>query len=212
VNIHESQVDLVSVTMPAIITVDAMPNRSFSGKVNKKALLPSSQNQWLTPDVKVYETMVSFDQSDPNLRPGMNATVEIIAEKLLDVLYIPSQSVRADAQGRHFCFRANGKQVPIKLGKRNQSFVVVLEGIALGEEILMAPPQLQESNEEETDSELEKMLEAQQQEKMKESTETPQNGKDESKAESSKDEQNGNGKTDDSGKKAETGTETAKTE
>jgi len=198
--------------MPAIITVDAMPNRSFSGKVNKKALLPSSQNKWLTPDVKVYETMVAFDQSDPNLRPGMNATVEIIAEKLLDVLYIPSQSVRTDAQGRHFCFYVDGRQVPIKLGKRNQSFVVVLEGLALGEEILMAPPHLQESSEEKDDNELEKILEAQQQEKMKEYAETPRNGKEENKAESSKDEQNGNGKTDDSGKKTEVGTETAKTE
>jgi HlyD family secretion protein len=212
VNIHESQIDLVSVTMPAIITVDAMPNRSFSGKVNKKALLPSSQNQWLTPDVKVYETMVSFDQSDPNLRPGMNATVEIVAEKLLDVLYIPSQSVRTDAQGRHFCFRADGTQVPIKLGKRNQSFVVVLEGLALGEEILMAPPQLQERSEEEADGELEKMLETQQREKMKESAEPPQNGKDENKAEASKEEQNGNGKANASGKKTEVGVETAKTE
>ncbi len=179
VNIHESQIDLISVEMPAIIKVDAMPNRSFTGKVSKKALLPSSQNQWLTPDVKVYETMVAFDESDPNLRPGMNATVEIIAEKLQDVLYIPSQSVRTDAKGQHFCFRSDGTQVPIKLGKRNQSFVVVIEGLALGEEILMAPPQLQESIQEEAGSELEKLIEAQQQEKAKEAASGERNGKEE---------------------------------
>jgi len=182
VNIHESQIDLISVDMPAIITVDAMPNRSFTGKVNKKALLPSSQNQWLTPDVKVYETMISFDESDPDLRPGMNATVEVIAERLQDVLYIPSQSVRTDSRGQHFCFRGNGMQVPIKLGKRNQSFVVVLEGLELGEEILMAPPQLQESTQEESKSELEKLLEAQQQEKARENASAEQNGKEEATA------------------------------
>ncbi len=190
VNIHESQIDLISVGMPAIITVDAMPNRSFTGKVNKKALLPSSQNQWLTPDVKVYETMVSFDQSDPNLRPGMNATVEIIAEKLQDVLYIPSQSVRTDAKGQHFCFRSNGAQVPVRLGKRNQSFVVLLGGLALGEEILMAPPQLQENTQEEAGSDLEKLLEAQQQEKVRESSSSEQNGKADRVENSSKDSKN----------------------
>ena len=181
VNIHESQIDLISVDMTAIIKVDAMPNRTFIGKVNKKALLPSSQNQWLTPDVKVYETMVSFDESDSNLRPGMNASVEIIVEKLLDVLYIPSQAVRTDAKGRHFCFRVDGTQVPIQLGKRNQSFVTVLGGLQLDEEILMAPPQLQESSDEKTDTELEKILEAQQEkekEKAKEAAATPEeNGK-----------------------------------
>lgn len=191
VNIHESQVDLISVDMAAIIKVDAMPNCSFTGKVNKKALLPSSQNQWLTPDVKVYETMVSFDESDPNLRPGMNATVEIIVEKLQDVLYIPSQSVRTDAKGRHFCFLRNGSQVPIKLGKRNQSFVVVLEGLELGDEILMAPPQLQESTEEETDPELEKLLEAEQQKKQQEAEK--ESGSEEKNGKSATDEKKVNG-------------------
>ena len=196
VNIHESQIDLISVGMAAIITVDAMPNSTFSGKVNKKALLPSSQNQWLTPDVKVYETMVSFDESDPNLRPGMNATVEIIVEKLQDVLYIPSQSVRTDAKGRHFCFLRNGVQVPIKLGKRNQSFVVVQEGLELGEEILMAPPQLQESTEEETDPELEKLLEAEQQKKQQEAEK--ERGSEEKNGKSATEEKKVNGDSQDS--------------
>ncbi len=146
VNIHESQIDLIALEMPAIITVDAMPNKTFTGKIRKKALLPSSQNRWLAPDVKVYETMVTFDESDPNLRPGMNATVEIFAEKITSVIYIPSQSVRTDAKGQQYCFAENGRQIPIQTGKRNQSFVVVLSGLEPGEKILMVPPQLQESD------------------------------------------------------------------
>lgn len=161
VNIHESQIDLVSLDMPAIISVDAMPNRTFTGKVCKKALLPSSQNQWLTPDVKVYETFVAFDASDPDLRPGMNASVEIIAERINDVLYIPSQSVRTDSKGQHFCFKQNGNPVSVDLGKRNQSFVVVLSGLERGEKILMAPPPLQESSELEQDTNLGQLLDEQ---------------------------------------------------
>lgn len=186
VNIHESQVDLISVGMPAIISVDAMPNQTFTGKVNKKALLPSSQNQWLTPDVKVYETLVSFDQSDPNLRPGMNASVEIVAEQLRDVLYVPSQSVRSNASGEHYCFKEEGKPVRVELGKRNQSFVVVLSGLAQGEQILMAPPPLVESKSQNGDSELEKIMAAQEQAKaakQRESAKTEENKKEEGAAE-----------------------------
>lgn len=149
VNIHESQVDIVAIGMPAKITVDAMPGRVFTGKVSQKALLPSSQNQWLNPDLKVYETQVSFDESDPNLRPGMNATVEIIVEKLQDVVYIPSQAVKTDAKGRQFCFLDDGTQQEIKTDKRNRVYVVVTEGLTPGQKILMSPPELKKSDDKE---------------------------------------------------------------
>lgn len=157
VNIHESQIDLIALGMPAVITVDAIPSKSFTGKVSKKALLPSSQNRWLAPDVKVYETMITFDQSDPNLRPGMNATVEVFAEKLTDVVYIPSQSVRTDAKGNQFCFSLDGRPMPIQTGKRNQSFVVVLSGVKPGDRVLMAPPELPDNNGETEQTETEEL-------------------------------------------------------
>ena len=146
VNIHESQVDMISVGMPAVITVDAMPGRTFKGKVSQKAILPSAQNQWLNPDLKVYETIVAFDESDQNLRPGMNATVEIIVEKLSSVMYVPSQAVRTNEKGQHFCFRADGKPVQVVTGKRNRVFVIIEEGLAVGDRVLVSPPELPKSS------------------------------------------------------------------
>ncbi|NOY79468.1 MAG: efflux RND transporter periplasmic adaptor subunit [Kiritimatiellaeota bacterium] len=142
VNIHESQIDLIELGQKAMIKIDAVPGRSFQGKVAKKAILPSSQNSWLNPDLKLYAVEVSIDGENKILRPGMTATVEIQIEKLADVLYVPIQAVQTDPRGKHYCNRVGGGRVPVEIGKRNEVFVVVEKGLAKGSKILMSPPEL----------------------------------------------------------------------
>ncbi len=144
VQIQEAQIDLIAPGQTATVAIDAIPNRQFTGIVKKKAVLPSSQNSWINPDLKVYETDVHLDLENTNgtLRPGMTATVEILIERLENVLRVPIQSVRTDENGNHLCYRANGEQVPVALGKRNQIFVQILSGLGDGDQILMTPPPL----------------------------------------------------------------------
>lgn len=144
VQIQEAQIDLIAPGQTATVAIDAVPNRQFVGNVTKKAVLPSSQNSWANPDLKVYETDVHLDfaNHDGTLRPGMTATVEILVERLENVLRVPIQSVRTDEDGNHFCYRTTSERVPITLGKRNQIFVQVLAGLGDGDQILMTPPPL----------------------------------------------------------------------
>jgi hypothetical protein len=76
----------------------------------------------------------------------MNATVEIIVEKLPSVMYVPSQAVRTNEKGQHFCFRADGKPVQVVTGKRNRVFVIIEEGLAVGDRVLVSPPELPKSS------------------------------------------------------------------
>jgi len=144
VQIQEAQIDLIAPGQTVSITIDAMPDRHFTGKVTKKAVLPSAQNWWANPDLKVYETSIAFDGENPGsiLRPGMTATVEILIERLDNVVSIPIQSVQTDEQGKHYCYRASGERAEVELGKRNQVFVQITAGLATGDEILMTPPEL----------------------------------------------------------------------
>ena len=142
--VHESQIDSVTVGQPVNITIDALPGQAFTGKVQKKAMLPDSEQSWLNNNLKVYVTEISIDRNgtDLTLRPGMNATAEIIIEKLEGVLSIPCQSVYTDENGKHTCYGADGRPIPVVLGKRNSVFVVVEEGLQPGDVILMSPPAL----------------------------------------------------------------------
>src|SRR5262249_15664944 len=69
---------------PANIRVDANPHKIFTGHVKTVATVPS-QADWLSADVKLYQTMVSIDDLDPRvdkLKPGMNAEVTIKADEI----------------------------------------------------------------------------------------------------------------------------------
>jgi len=142
VEIQEAVIDLVKVGQTASITVDAVPGSTFTGTITKKAVLPSSQQNWLNPDLKVYETEVTIAGKNDALRPGMTATVEVVCEKLESVVHVPIQAVSTDDRGDHYCYRADGAKVPVKIGKRNQIFVVIEDGLKAGEVILMSPPEL----------------------------------------------------------------------
>lgn len=144
VKIQEAQIDLIAPGQPANITIDAMPDRHFTGKVLKKAVLPSSQSWWANPDLKVYETNIELDDSneDHTLRPGMTATVEILIEKIENVQRVPIQSVQTDEEGKHYCYLKSGQRVEVELGKRNDVYVQVTKGLSDGDEILLTPPEI----------------------------------------------------------------------
>jgi HlyD family secretion protein len=147
VQVHESRIDQVTVGTPAFISVDALPNLNLRGKVSKIGLLPDSVNRWLNPDLKVYRTDITLDDSlDVHLvKPGMSAKVELVVARLRDTLYVPVQSVTT-IEGVHHCYLLeDGEFVPRKVetGLFNESFVEIKEGLSEGEEIQLLAPRPQ---------------------------------------------------------------------
>ena len=153
VRIHESQIDTVEVGQRAQVTIDAMPGQVFMGTVTRKSFLPDSQRRWMNEGVKVYATEITLDETSDNLRPGMNATAEITAERVENVLYVPCQSVYTDEKEHHFCYLAEEKRpVLVTLGRRNRVFVEITSGLSANDVILMNPPEFStEKNEDKAD-------------------------------------------------------------
>lgn len=152
VSIPEAQIDMLTVGQTARITLDAIPGRSFSGKLSSKGILPSAEDEWLNPDTKVYTVKIDFDESGSHLRPGMTATVEILVRRLEGVAYVPIQAVQTDGEGRHRCLLANGESRVVSLGARSRSFVEVVQGLEAGEQVLMCPPDASGGEEEEEEA------------------------------------------------------------
>ena len=153
VSIIEAQIDAIKVGQGAVIKVDAMQGRSFTGKVASRSILPSAENTWLNPDLKVYDVKVDFSEAEHDLRPGMTATVEITIARLENVLFVPIQAVLTDSTNRHWCVLADGTRRPVRLGERSRSFVVVEAGLSEGDRVQMAP---QERDAKQDDQEEEK--------------------------------------------------------
>jgi HlyD family secretion protein len=142
ITVHESSVALVRPSQTTKITIDAFPDKTFAGKVLKIAPLPDQQRGWLSPDLKVYTTQVSIDGTHDFLKPGMSAKVEILIEQLQDVLIVPVQVV-ANRGGKKVCYcltSSGPQQREVQTGSFNDTFVQITDGLEVGDEVLMTPP------------------------------------------------------------------------
>jgi HlyD family secretion protein len=143
VAIHESSLQKVRLGLPARITVDALPGKEFIGTVARIAPLPDPQSMWMNPDLKVYNSDVYLDESDPELRTGMNCKVEIIVARYDDAVYVPVHTVnRVDGKPTIYVLKEDGTMEPrtIEIGLDNNSMVRVISGLQEGEPVVQDPP------------------------------------------------------------------------
>jgi HlyD family secretion protein len=146
VRVHEASVDKVCAGQRATVTAEPFPDKTFHGQVLSVAPLPDAQRSYLSPDIKVYTTKVNIADSQASLRPGMSAKVEILVEQLDDVLMVPVQVV-ANRGGRKVCYIATDRgpeQREVQTGAFNDSFVEIVSGLQVGENVLLSPPRLVE--------------------------------------------------------------------
>ncbi len=89
VDVDEADVGRVRAGQDAVFTVDAYPDRSFSGKV-----LKVHYGSKTTAGVVTYEAVIGVKNSDRTLLPGMTASCDITTEKFTNVLLIYNSVLR----------------------------------------------------------------------------------------------------------------------
>lgn len=134
----------VYVGMPVIVRMDAMPELTFTAKVEKIGLLC---RQYSNNDTrKVFDVIVKIDTSDLRLKPGMTASCQMIAKDLQDVLYVPNECVWRD--GKQYFVRISNllgqEDLPVRVVGRNASHTVV-EGDGLRQGQTLVPVELKQT-------------------------------------------------------------------
>lgn len=89
VDVDEADVGRVAVGQDAEFTVDAYPDRPFHARIKQVRFAPKT-----VEGVVTYETLLSVDNADLLLRPGMTATAEILVTELEDALLVPNAALR----------------------------------------------------------------------------------------------------------------------
>lgn len=142
VMVHESHLKKISKGLPAIISIDAVPGKTFYGTVESIAPLPDPRSMFMNPDLKVYTTEIYIDDNDPTLRPGMSCQADIIVQQYKDVFYVPMQAViRVGSEPTVYIQTGNSFQPRnVKLGLDNSKMIHILEGLKEGELVLLNPP------------------------------------------------------------------------
>lgn len=89
VNVDEADAGTVKESQDATFTVEAFPERTFTAKVTQLRYASTTTN-----DVVTYTGVLSVDNSDLAIRPGMTATANIVVEHAKDALIIPNTALR----------------------------------------------------------------------------------------------------------------------
>jgi HlyD family secretion protein len=143
--IDEADVGQLKAGQPVQFTVDAYPDRTFSGQV-----LQIRKSPEVVQNVVTYTAIISAPNPDLLLLPGMTAQLRIVVSDTGEVLKIPSQALRFrpssidSTPGRHTASQAapsdraqtvwvlgNGGQprpVAVKIGASDDSSAALLDG------------------------------------------------------------------------------------
>lgn len=88
---------------------------------------------------RIFDVIISFDSTDPRLRPGMTARVDIVTDVLTDQLTLPANVVSFE-DGKHHVTKVTtfGTEIiDIVVRKVNGNKVIVTDGMTKGDEIAL---------------------------------------------------------------------------
>lgn len=165
VNLNEVDIAKVHVGQPVRISLDAYPQKVFTGKVSFVA--PSAE---LVEKIKVFKVEVTLDELGDMFRTGMSANVEVLGEKRDKAISIPLEALqKRDGQTVAYRLKANlepkklaaakdglaGRSkfvwlsdhwkdyfdvVPVQGGIATLERVEILQGLKAGEEVALEDP------------------------------------------------------------------------
>jgi multidrug efflux pump subunit AcrA (membrane-fusion protein) len=127
--------------MDVKVTVDAIPDASFTAKVS----VVSPQAEKDSNGIKSFRVDVALAKNDPRLKPGMTARVDGLLESRRNVMKIPLSAV-FEEQGKDVAYvgepkgKEKPRKVPLKLGLRNETDAELLDGPKAGEKLLTEKP------------------------------------------------------------------------
>jgi RND family efflux transporter MFP subunit len=109
VNLNEVDIAKVGVGQPVRITLDAYPQKIFTGKVSFVA--PSAE---LVEKIKVFKIEVALDELGESYKTGMSANVEILGEKRDKATSIPLEALQK-RDGKTIAYRLKADLKPKQL-------------------------------------------------------------------------------------------------
>jgi HlyD family secretion protein len=144
IRVDETDIVNVKLGQTAEVTIDALPNRVFKGRVTEigdTAILRStgvaaSQSTTSTNEAKDFKVVIALDNPPDEVRPGLSCTAKITTATAKNVIAIPIQALTTRTKG-DLLAPADGKPVPVpakvdpaveKANKEEEQGVFVVQG------------------------------------------------------------------------------------
>lgn len=136
--VSEIEVNRVVPGQKVVITIDAIPGKSWTGSVMNVANIGE---QLGNSESKMFEVLIKVDGNNPDLRPAMTTYNKIIIDSFDDVISIPTECVHADADGVPYVYKKNKTKQIVVLGEMNEKHIIVREGVDPGCNVYVITPE-----------------------------------------------------------------------
>ena len=137
--VEEDEIALVHPGLPVNISFEAFPGVALPGKVVRVSPYPEPED-WLSSNVKNYQTVVRIEEKMEGLRPRLTADVRIRVQQLDDQLQLPCQAVLEHGD-KKYCIRTDGRRweaIEVSAGPSNGTSVVIRSGLDEGQRVVLA--------------------------------------------------------------------------
>lgn len=131
-NVPERDLETLKAGLPVALQVDALPGKSFAGKVDRIAPVVDSGSG-------TFRVVCAFDGGGL-LQPGMFGRIRIDYDQRANALVIPRTALLDDEDDPAVFVARGGKaaRVPVKLGYMDGEWAEVLSGLKQGEQVVTA--------------------------------------------------------------------------
>jgi HlyD family secretion protein len=89
VDVDEADIGTLKIGQRATFQVDAYPNRHFASRVTEVRSAPKTANSVVT-----YQVVLTVDNGERLLKPGMTATADIVTTEVTDARLVPNAALR----------------------------------------------------------------------------------------------------------------------
>lgn len=140
--VREIDLHKIAIGQEATISIEAYPDFEFQGSLSFIGALAARRDNRQGGE-KYFQVTFTLKNGDKRLRPGMTAKVVIFSAQLKDVLSVPIQAVFYEG-GAAFCYRRvknKTEKIPVKIGRQNEHFVEILEGLDSGDIVSLVKPE-----------------------------------------------------------------------
>lgn len=130
VNISEIDSVKVGEEQKVTLTLDAFPNKTFTGKV-----VSINTNGIVSSGVTAYPAVISFDTSNDHMYLNMAVTAKIITSIKNDVALVPSGAIQTSNGSSAIRVMKNGNPIstPVEIGDSNDTQTEITSGIKEGD-------------------------------------------------------------------------------
>ena len=134
VSVAEVDAPQIQVGQAATITFDALPNKTFTGKI-----MGMNTTGTVTSGVTTYPAIIQLDDtSDASVLPNMSATANIITKVDDNVLLVPSAAVQTVGTASTVKVMKNGQisTASVVIGDTSDSQTVITSGLSEGDTVV----------------------------------------------------------------------------